>query len=158
MSLEKFEKQLASRRVRELPFEWREEILARARREGLRARLQHVQQGATWVRSIRAALWPHPVAWAVLVCLWIVPLAINCSQTEPSIAGRSAIPPSALELRLAREQRQMFLEELGGMAIDSGRSADRKQPALDGFRSDRESDHFGDLATPTPWIAEKELA
>ena len=92
--MNEFEQKLSRQPLRQVPADWRAEILAAAdvnRREVVRA----FTSAATIRLRLREIFWPAPTAWAGLAAVWIFIFAVNFSMrdTFPRIAEKSA-PPS----------------------------------------------------------------
>jgi hypothetical protein len=98
MSTEDFEKKLQGARMREVPAEWRGEIMG-----GLRKQMEHeaARKRGTW----RDLLWPSPLAWTALACIWCGIWVSNMGgpspQTPPAAAAAGA---EMLMARLAQER------------------------------------------------------
>jgi hypothetical protein len=105
--MSEFEKQLKSQSFREIPEQWREEILRAAKAE--------VQANAGVVRSWwRDLLWPCPQAWAALAGVWAVVLILNFSSGEaPTIAKAKPVSISPEMYMALQEQRRFYIELIG---------------------------------------------
>jgi hypothetical protein len=118
MSDSPFERKLEEQKLRTVPSSWKAEILSRAAQE-LPARAKAQQHRSTpladWVREM---LWPSPLAWGALACLWIIP-AIGGLNTDSS-SFSSGKPLSPLERKLAREQREFVEEQFGAAGLPAG--------------------------------------
>lgn len=79
-----FERQLQRQPLRELPADWRREILARC----------DAAIVAEPVVSWREWLWPSPTAWAALAAVWVVFFAVRA--TEPSAPAPLARAPHSV--------------------------------------------------------------
>lgn len=97
MSTEDFEKKLQQARMREIPAAWRGEIL-----DGLRKELE--AEAARLRGSWRDLLWPSPLAWAALACIWcgilISGMGARPAQNRPS----AATDADKLMMRLSQER------------------------------------------------------
>ena len=111
MNADDFENQLAGRPIREIPPEWRGEILrvARAAAEGPLP-VRGTESLAGMLKSkIRAVLWPCPQAWAGLAAMWVVLLWVNFSiSSGPSVADLKPTVESPQIIKVLQEQRQML--------------------------------------------------
>ncbi len=111
MNLDEFEKQLRQQPLRQIPEEWREEILDAARR------IQDPQPSTSNARPTswwRELLWPCPQAWAGLAAAWIAILFLNGVSREPVRTTSSQTRPHSPELMMVlREQRRLFAELIG---------------------------------------------
>jgi len=97
MKSDDFENQLRKVPMRGIPAEWRGEIFGRLK-----------EKRGNWWRDL---LWPHPLAWAALVCIWVgIGFAVadgSSSQTTQT----ATTSPETLMMRLAQER--MFIENRG---------------------------------------------
>ena len=111
MKPDDFEERVQRQPLRELPPEWRGEILAGARRAmppspGSRTSNLRAQ--------ISALLWPCPQAWAGLAAIWLGILVINFATIDKTetVAKKSA-PTSAEMIMVLKEQEQILTELIG---------------------------------------------
>ena len=122
MNFDEFENKLRSQPRREIPREWRREILAPLRRRP--------EAPVPWWRQL---LWPHPAAWAGLAALWVAIFALNLAGAPEAASYQAASKPS-LDKLMAYQERQRLWAEL---ALDLSPQP-RKQPrAADRPRSNR---------------------
>lgn len=125
MKPDDFEHRLRQTPLNPPPTAWRGEILANARA----ARAPETEPTAATQRTprlgladlallwqwLRGALWPRPVAWAVLLLLWLPMGAVELALRE---SGDTAHPPDAVTFTpaqvqtLASARRQMLSELL----------------------------------------------
>jgi hypothetical protein len=105
-----FESRLRDQPFRQLPAEWRGEILEAAAAQGERPLVARRGIADVWRLRVRELLWPCPRAWAGLALVWIAILAINfaTAEPEPQLAAPSAPTPEKREL--LRQQQQMLAE------------------------------------------------
>ncbi len=116
--------------MRQIPGEWRAEIL----REGRRAAAPEIGDADTaslpilnWREAVRAftsaatirsrlreIFWPAPAAWAGLAAVWILIFAVDFSMrdTTPVMAEKTA-PPSPEVIAELRQQQRMLVELIG---------------------------------------------
>jgi len=111
--MNEFEQKLSRQPLRQVPADWRAEILAAAdvnRREVVRA----FTSAATIRLRLREIFWPAPTAWAGLAAVWIFIFAVNFSMrdTFPRIAEKSA-PPSPKVMVELKKQQLLFAELMG---------------------------------------------
>ncbi|HUA66545.1 MAG TPA: hypothetical protein VME24_11905 [Alphaproteobacteria bacterium] len=132
--LDPFEQRLNCQPLRQVPPEWREEILAgagRASRVGacglstLDARRSTTVWPSSLVSRLSAALWPHPAAWGGLAAVWVFILAVNFSMRDrtPAVADTVSSPSPQVIVEL-RQQQRLLAELLGPRDI---RNADRQK-------------------------------
>jgi hypothetical protein len=102
-----FEKRMQSQSFREIPGQWRGEIMAEAAK--WQSRPGSAPARHPTLRLLSDWLWPHPKAWAGLAAIWIVILAMNLADSD----GRRQManvnpPPSRAMLEALKEQQQML--------------------------------------------------
>jgi hypothetical protein len=129
-----FEQKLSRQPLRQIPAEWRREILdaAISRHSPLVTRHSFF---STLNHKLSIILWPHPNAWAGLAAVWILIFAVNFSMrdTTPLVAEKAA-PPSP-EVVAELKQQQRMLAELIGVRDTS--DADRSKLWVPQPRSER---------------------
>lgn len=121
-----FEQQLKRQPLRQIPSEWREEILAAARMaesSDRSARAVNPSWFAAFNERLASIFWPHPAAWAGLAAIWIFIFVLNFSTTDraPAMAKRTTAPSPEV-IAEVKQQRQMFAELVG---VNDVREADR---------------------------------
>jgi hypothetical protein len=115
--LEQFERCLSRQPLRQVPAEWREEILTVAESAAATRHSPPVTR-PSWLSTLNAQLstilWPHPQAWAGLAAVWIFIFAVNFSVRDraPVEAEKSA-PPSPEVIVELRQQRRLLAELIG---------------------------------------------
>jgi hypothetical protein len=118
MNFDEFERKLRSQPRREIPAEWREEILPSTTEVGA---------SVPWWRQW---LWPHPAAWTALAALWVVIFALAfAGRPEPTIrsASSAGLRPDVLQ---AFAERTRLMAELSGEPAEFGPSpAERPRSA-----------------------------
>ena len=135
--MDDFEQKLQRQPLRQVPGEWREEILAAATGRG--SRVESREQEGCWpstlVSRLSSLLWPHPATWAGLAAVWILILAVDFSMRDksPALAEKSSPPSPEVIVELRRQQR--LLAELIGPR--DTRDADRSKPLVPQPRSER---------------------
>jgi hypothetical protein len=119
MNFDEFEDKLRGQPRREIPSEWRREILAPLQ--------QRPEAKVSWWRQL---LWPHPGAWATLAAAWVAIFALNFAgapEGESYAAG-----PSSRDALAAYQERQRLWAEL---ALDLSQQPRKPMPAMDRPRS-----------------------
>jgi hypothetical protein len=116
MNTENFEKRLRGQPMRQIPAEWREEILSAAKPTVATrhpSRVTQLSWLSTFNRQVVALLWPNPQAWAGLAAIWILSLAVVFSVRDksPALAAKSS-PPSPEVVVELRQQKQLLAELL----------------------------------------------
>jgi hypothetical protein len=122
MNPDEFENRLGSQPVRQVPPQWREEVLSAARQaagaqHALRT-TQHAPPSPSLLLTINSQLstllWPHPTAWAGLAAVWLVILGVNLTMREATpLVAKRASPASPQVLMAYREQERLLTELLG---------------------------------------------
>jgi hypothetical protein len=114
--MNEFEQKLQRQSLRQIPAEWRAEIL----REG-RACSPSEPCGAvrrprptsnwSWLSTL---FWPHPKAWAGLAAVWIFIFVVNFSIRDKSpIVAEKVVPPSPEMVVELKQQQRLFAELIG---------------------------------------------
>jgi len=133
--MDQFERRLSRQPVRQVPAEWRGEILAEA---GRASRVKGRAQKGIWpsslVSRLLAALWPHPVAWAGLAAVWIFIFAVDFSTRDSTPAMVGKFSPPTTEIIVEVRQQQRLLAELIGPR--DTREAGRSKSAVPRPRSE----------------------
>ena len=146
MKPENFEQQLRQQPLRQLPAEWREEILSGARpapvlqdatcpspsgqrATGWRAFL------STFQSQLSTLLWPHAQAWAGLAAVWTVILALNLSHRESGARDNRGLAAASPEVLMVLQEQKNLLAELLGPS--EPRASTRAKPGAPQPRSER---------------------
>jgi hypothetical protein len=131
MKPDHFEQKLQRQPPKEIPAEWREEILVAAdvnRRNRPVREFTFAATGRVFFSTLNSQLstllWPHPRAWAGLAAVWILILAVNFSMRDPSpVRAEKSSPPSPEVIVELRQQQRMLAELIGPRdASDADRS------------------------------------
>ena len=110
MNTEDFEDRLRRQPMREIPREWRVEILSAAHSAAGR---HHAPPTTFHVSrfTFHALLWPSPRAWAGLAAIWVVILAVNFSVGGDSQVMAEHLTPPSPRFFLALQEQQRVLAE-----------------------------------------------
>jgi hypothetical protein len=111
---EQFEHRLSRQPLRQIPGEWREEILEACRVSSAERREPERFLPSTLVSRLSTIFWPHPKAWAGLAAVWILIFAVDFSMrdTTPVVTEKAAPPSPEVIVELKRQQR-MLAELIG---------------------------------------------
>ena len=122
MNADDFEKRLQSQPLRQVPTEWREDILSVARQADSAQRVpcptRRARAGSALLSTIHSRLttllWPHPVAWAGLAAVWVVILGRSFTTRDAArhVARRASSPSP--QVFMAFQEQQRLLNELIG--------------------------------------------
>ena len=122
MNTDDFEKRLQHQPLRQLPDQWRAEILSAARQASPAPHASRTTHHAppspsllsTLTSQLSTILWPHPAAWAGLAAVWLVILGVNLTTRDtPTLAAKHA-PPIAPQFFMAFQEQERLLAELIG--------------------------------------------
>jgi hypothetical protein len=133
---EQFERRLSRQPLRQIPHEWRGEILAAARDTQNRSSpVTRRSLPSTLNHQLLTILWPHPKAWAGLAAVWILIFAVDFSirDKSPQVAEKVS-PPSPEVVAELRQQKLLFAELIGST---EPLVADRQKLFLPRPRSER---------------------
>jgi len=135
MNHDDFEQRLQRQPPRQIPAEWREEILTAAGRwSKVESRAQQRPWPSSLVSRLSSVLWPHPVAWAGLAAVWIFIFAVDLSTRDstPVVAGNFSPPPAEVIVEV-RQQQRLLAEMMGPRDV---READRYKSSAPRPRSE----------------------
>jgi hypothetical protein len=136
--LKQFEGLLKVQPLREVPAEWRNEILSAAEKaQTVRSKPLQVRRSlfAFFGYQLRSLLWPHPVAWGGLAAVWIFILAAHVSMRDEAPAIAKKTLPLSPEVVAELKQQKQLLAELMGTGDSS--AADRQKTFAPKPRSER---------------------
>jgi hypothetical protein len=107
-----FEKHLQRQSMRQIPQEWRAEILQNATALAPLSRRSAVKTDRPSFLS--TILWPNPKAWAALATVWIAIFALHFDSRDnvPQMAG--AFSPHTQQIVMNLKEEQQILAELIG--------------------------------------------
>ena len=100
-----FEKHLQRQPLRDLPRDWRAEIMAAASPAAGSRSSTLVSRLSSWFR-------PCPRAWAGLGVAWLVILGLNLAAGKSPSPAANAIAPCSREALLELRQQQLMLAKL----------------------------------------------
>jgi hypothetical protein len=107
MKPEDFEELLQKQSLRQIPAEWREEILLATCAEPVPT--PTLRSRPSWLAM---AFWPSPKAWAGLAATWLVILAVHLATRDQPRSMVKRPAPLTPELRLVLKQQGKQLAEL----------------------------------------------
>ncbi len=112
--MDEFEQRLSRQSLRQMPADWRGQILAAAAPAAPRL-APHASLLLTFNSQLCALLWPCPQAWAGLAAIWIFIFVFNHSMQDgdPVVVAQKAPPPSPQLVAELKQQQQMFVELIG---------------------------------------------
>jgi hypothetical protein len=146
MNADDFEKRLQSQPLRQVPAEWREEILSAARQasaaQPVPCPTRRARAASPLLSTINSRLstllWPHPVAWAGLGAVWVVILGLSFTTRDAALHVARRGSSSSPQVFLAFQEQQRLLNELlGPREIPA---AERPKAAPPRPRSERRSE------------------
>ena len=137
MNTDGFEQRLQRQPPRQIPADWREDILRAAQDAAVSdyaSRSPHDSLLSTINCQLSTLLWPCPKAWAGLAAVWVLILAVNFSLRDKAPAVTEESPPSQETILVLQQQRRL-LTELLGSSLSS--EAERPEVFSPGPRSER---------------------
>ena len=122
MNTDDFEKRLKREPLRQLPGEWRAQILSAAKRASPAHHASRITHHSPPSRSVLSTLhhqlstllWPHPTAWAGLAAVWLVILGINLTTQDASTVIAKHASPVSPQIFMAFQEQERLLSELIG--------------------------------------------
>ena len=118
MNSDDFEARLRRQAVRQVPAEWREEIVTAAQRASQPAygtrNMGHAQAPASFLSLVSTLFWPSPRAWGALAAVWVLLLGLNFMSGDAAETGGKRSRGSSSQTLLALREQQRVLTELLG--------------------------------------------
>ena len=114
--MEQFERRLSRQPLRQIPAEWRTEIVERASSlsPSVKAKKIEISKMPVLLLICRDLLWPHPRAWAGLAAVWILIFAVDFSMRDTApVMAEKATPPSPEVVAELKQQQRMLAELIG---------------------------------------------
>jgi hypothetical protein len=133
MNPDDFEQRLQNERLRQIPCEWRAEILAVLPNQASR-----FTSLVPWLSTLNTLLWPSPKVWGGLATIWLALLVINSATNDKSTPVASRTQGTRPEAIMAWKEQERLLTELIGsqeMPMPEPPKAVAPRP-----RSDRQND------------------
>ncbi len=139
MNSDPFEDQLKKHPPRQVPPEWRRQILAAAERVRSASGVSSTPSLWALVRTLATQggglLWPSPAAWAGVAAVWLVILGLNLATGDhPARASKVAAAASPQTIMAFQEQNRLLLEIIGP---NEPRVARPPRPAVPKPRSEK---------------------
>ncbi len=122
MKADDFEKRLQRQPIRQVPADWRDQMLAAAREAASAQPVPcptaraHGLSGllSTINHQLSALLWPRPAAWAGLAAVWLVILGLDLATRDaPQGVARRGSRPSPQVFMAFQEQQRLLTELIG---------------------------------------------
>jgi hypothetical protein len=132
MTPDNFEQRLQRQTMRQIPIEWRNDILTAAHLLPPKPRPSPFALRPSWLSAL---LWPCPQAWVGLAAVWLLVLAFNFATRDKSETAVAQMPPASPQMIEALREQHRLLVELVGRT--EPREADRPKTAVPAPRSER---------------------
>jgi hypothetical protein len=145
MNADNFEKRVQSQPLRQVPSEWRKDILSAAKQadsaQGVPCPTRRARAASPLLSTVYSRLstllWPHPVAWAGLAAVWVVILGMSFTTRDAGRqVARGASSPSPQVFMAFQEQQRLLNELVGQREIPA---AEQPKAAPPRPRSERRS-------------------
>ena len=117
MNSHDFENELKRQPLRDIPPEWKREIL-RAASPG--------EPRGSWLLALRDVVWPSPAGWGALATVWLVIAGLKMATADP----RDTKPVDYAQLHLAMQLKR----DLGAEADAARPESDAAKPRSDARR------------------------
>jgi hypothetical protein len=133
MNPDAFEQWLQRQPMRQIPSEWRDDILAAV------PHASPLKPRPSWFSTLNSQLstllWPCPQAWAGLAAVWMLVLVFNFVTQDKAVTAVAQLPPASPEMIEALREQHRLLAELVGRS--GPREADRPKATVPAPRSER---------------------
>ena len=123
--MNEFEQKISRQSLRQIPGEWRAEILAAVNSPARREEAKTISFLSILNHQLSTIFWPHPKAWGALAAVWIFIFALNFSIRDKSPTVAEKISPSSPEMVAELEKQQKLFAELIG--ANDWKIADRQK-------------------------------
>jgi len=127
MNPDEFEKRLQRQPLRQIPGEWRQEILKGATSIRHSSPVTRHSFLTTLNHQLSTIFWPNPKAWAGLAAVWVVIFALHFGARDSAPILATVSSPS--ETVAALKDQQKILAELIGTAEPRELEKPRRLPA-----------------------------
>jgi hypothetical protein len=117
MNSDDFEKRLQSQPMRQIPGDWREQILQGARQSDpstLDPSARRSNARAARLSFLSTLLWPSPKAWAGLAAVWVAIFALQFwSRGHSKMVATATAPQSSHFWNRLKDEQQTLVELMG---------------------------------------------
>ena len=115
MNADDFEERLRNQPLREVPVDWRSQILSAAEKATGSTKCHPVGSVFTSTTTLRAQvvslLWPSPKIWAGLAVIWLLLAVANQATFNPTkLSADSVARPAAVTIAAWKEQQRILAE------------------------------------------------
>jgi hypothetical protein len=129
------EQNLRRQPFRQVPANWRGEILSSAKDAALQSSTPRGEWFSILKSQLSTLLWPNPKAWTGLAAIWIFIFTLHvANQDEVQVAKTKSTPPSPEVMLVLRQQQQLRAELVG---VVEANDAERPKTLLPRPRSER---------------------
>lgn len=135
MNSDDFEKRLQNQSMRQIPTEWREDILRTAKQAPHSSFVIRHPFLSTINHQLSTLLWLNPKAWAGLAAAWLAIFALQFASRDGSPKVASTPAPQSSVFWMSLKAEQQTLTEL--MGNNQPEDADQPQHASPKPRSER---------------------
>jgi len=125
MKEDEFEQLIGKQTFREVPSEWRKQLLEQAIR-GAAPRgggETHPSVAVGLLGQLRSLLWPCPQAWAGLAAIWIGLLMVNVGMNRGLAPAAAPEPAAPAWAKSFKDQEKLLVELIGEADIHNQNSS-----------------------------------